>query len=77
MQAPARTTGPPSAHGLAGFIIGFEEIGGRDDAELLAPPGAAEGRLAGHRLRAGIVDLAGQLDVGPVGNHVEHSRGDF
>ena len=65
------------AHGLAGFIIRFEEIGGRDDAELLALPSVAEGWLAGNRLSAGVVGLAGQLDVGPVRNHAELSRVDF
>lgn len=49
------------AHRLAGFVVGFEEIGGRDDAELLAPPGAAEGWLAGHSLGAGIIGLASEL----------------
>lgn len=67
MQAPARATGPPSAHGLAGFIVGFEEIGGWDDTELLALPSAAERQLAGYRLGAGVVGLAGQLVVRPVG----------
>lgn len=35
------------AHGLAGFIVGFEEVGCRDDVELLAIPGprVAEGYL--------------------------------
>ena len=77
MQAPARAAGPPSAHGVAGFIVGFEEIGGRDDAELLALPATTEGRLAGHRLAAGVVGPVGQLAVGPVGHHAEHGRIDF
>lgn len=77
MQAPARAASPPSAQGLAGFIVGIKEIGGRDDAELLALPGAAEGKLAGHRLGAGVVGLPGQLMVGLVGHRAEYGGGYF
>ena len=62
------------AHRLVGFVLGLEGIGDRDDAKLLALPGAAEGGFAGHRLGTGIVGLAGLLVVGPVGHHAEHGR---
>lgn len=65
------------AHDLASFVIGLEKVGRRNDAELLALPGTAEGWLAGYRLGASVVGLAGQLVIGPAGNHTEHSRGDF
>jgi hypothetical protein len=77
MQAPAKATGPPSAHGLASFVVGFEEVGGRNDTELLTHPGVAVGRLADHRLRARVVGLAGQFEVGLVGHHAKHGWDDF
>jgi hypothetical protein len=65
------------AHRFASFVIGLEEVGCRDDAELLALLSTTEEWRAGHRLGAGIVGLAGQLQVGPVGHHAKHGGGNF
>ena len=65
------------AHRLASFLVGLKEIGGRDDTELLALPGAAEGWLSGHHLGACVVGLTGQLVIGPVRHHAEHGWGNF
>lgn len=47
------------AHGLSRFLIRLKEVRGRDDAKLLALPGAAEGWLAGHRLGVHILGRVG------------------
>lgn len=65
------------AHGLAVFVVELEEVDRRDDTELLALPGVAEGRFAGHRPRSRVAGLAGQFVVGPGRNHTEHGGSDF
>ena len=62
---------------LPGFVAGFKEVIGRDNAELFALPGIAKRWLLRHGFGAGVVGLARQLHIGPMGHHPETCRRDF